>query len=82
MKTVLNEFVEYLQEHNFGCTQKTLEKFLKKEKQQIIDAGNSCAMKQHLLNSKIEKMTNDELLEFSNQKIDTVGVEYYNETFS
>jgi hypothetical protein len=52
------------------------------EKQQIIDAGNSCAIKQHLHNEKVDKMTMDEMLEFSNTRTVTFGEQYYNETFN
>jgi hypothetical protein len=52
------------------------------EKQQIISAGNSCAIKQHLHNEKVDKMTMDEMLEFANTQTVTIGEEYYNETFN
>jgi hypothetical protein len=51
------------------------------EKQQIIDCGNTCAIKQHIHIEKVNKMTMDEMLEFANTKTLTVGEEYYNETF-
>ena len=52
------------------------------EKQQIISAGNSCAIKQHLHNEKVDKMTMDEMLEFANTQTVTFGEQYYNDTFN
>lgn len=51
------------------------------EKQQIIDCGNSCAIKQHLHSDKIDKMSESELMQFAEQDVLTFGEEYYNETF-
>ena len=56
--------------------------FLEMEKQQIIEAGNSCAIKQHIHNEKVNKMTMDEMLEFANTQTITFGEQYYNETFN
>ena len=52
------------------------------EKQQIIDAGNSCAIKQHLHNDKVDKMSMDEMLEFANTQTITFGEQYYNDKFN
>lgn len=52
------------------------------EKQQLIDCGNTCAIKQHIHIEKVNKMTMDEMLEFANTKTLTIGEEYYNETFN
>jgi hypothetical protein len=51
------------------------------EKQQIVDCGNTCAIKQHIHIEKVNKMTMDEMLEFANTQTVTIGEEYYNETF-
>jgi hypothetical protein len=51
------------------------------EKQQLIDCGNTCAIKQHIHIEKVNKMTMDEMLEFANTKTLTIGEEYYNKTF-
>lgn len=53
--------------------------YLEKEKQQIIDSGNTCALRMRILHDKIERMTTDELLEEANIKTMTFGEEYYNE---
>jgi hypothetical protein len=51
-------------------------------KQQIIDAGNSCALKQHLHNDRVNKMTESEIRQFAEEKHLTFGEQYYNETFN
>jgi len=61
---------------------KIIEQAKQMEKQQIIDAGNSCAIKQHIHNEKVNKMTMDEMLEFANTQTVTFGEQYYNETFN
>ena len=76
--------VEWLvEEMNNGryLTDTLIEQANKIFEQQIIDAGNTCAMKQHLHNDKVNKMTMDELLEFANKETITFGEQYYNETF-
>jgi hypothetical protein len=60
---------------------KFIKPFLEMEKQQIVDCGNTCAIKQHIHIEKVNKMTMDEMLEFANTQTLTVGEEYYNETF-
>jgi hypothetical protein len=59
-----------------------LEQAKEMEKQQIIEAGNSCAIKQHLHNERIDKMSMDEMLDFSNTQTVTFGEQYFNETFN
>ena len=51
------------------------------EKQQIIDAGNSCAIKQHLHNDMIDKMSNAEAMVFTQTDNLTFGEQYYNELY-
>jgi hypothetical protein len=51
------------------------------EKEQIIDAGNSCALMQHIHNDKINKMTETEIRQFAEEEHLTFGEQYYNETF-
>lgn len=53
----------------------------KMEKQQIIDAGNNCAFKQHLHSDRINKMSVDELEQYFLEPSYTFGEEYYDETF-
>ena len=52
------------------------------EKEQIIEAGNSCALKQHLHSDKINKMTESELRQFAEEDVLTFGEEHYNETYN
>lgn len=52
------------------------------EKEQIIESGNSCALKQHLHNDRINKMTESELKQFAKEKHSTFGEQYYNETYT
>jgi len=52
------------------------------EKEQIIDAGNSCALKQHLHNDKINKMSESEIRQFAEEEHLTFGEEHYKETFN
>jgi hypothetical protein len=52
------------------------------EKQQIIDAGNSCAIKQHMHNDEVDKMSNYEAMIFTQTDNLTFGEQYYNETFN
>jgi hypothetical protein len=59
-----------------------LEQAKEMEKQQIIDAGNSCAIKQHLHNEMIDKMSNAEAMAFTQTDNLTFGEQYYNETFN
>jgi hypothetical protein len=52
------------------------------EKEQIIRAGNSCALKQHLHNDKINKMSESEIRQFAEEEHLTFGEQYYNQTFN
>jgi hypothetical protein len=60
---------------------KFIKPFLEMEKEQIIEAGNSCAFKQHLHSERINKMSMDELEQYDLEPSYTFGEEYYNETF-
>jgi len=51
------------------------------ERTQLIRCGNNCAIKQHLHNERVNKMTMDEMLEFSKEETLTFGEQHYNETF-
>jgi len=67
---------------NMPITNKIFQQAKEMEKQQIIDAGNSCAIKQHLHNDKVDKMSMDEMLEFANTQTITFGEQYYNDKFN
>ncbi len=49
--------------------------------QQIINCGNSCALKQHLHSDRINKMTMEELEQYNLEPSYTFGEEHYSETF-
>jgi hypothetical protein len=79
MKTAMQELMEWLDD---SIPVPIKEKYLEKEKQQIIDAGNMCAMRHHLYRDKIKDMTKDELdFEINKVKTKTHGEEYFNDTF-
>jgi hypothetical protein len=71
-----------LQKVDCSRLQESIEQAKEMEKQQIIDCGNTCAIKQHIHIEKVNKMTMDEMLEFANTQTATIGEEYYNETFN
>jgi hypothetical protein len=79
--------VEWLKD-NFGYIQSGnmslkfyFEQAKEMEKEQIIECGNCCAIKQHIHNERVNKMTMDEMLEFSQKETLTFGEQYYNETY-
>lgn len=51
------------------------------ERQQLIDCGNNCALKQHIHIDKINKMTESEIRQFAEEEHLTFGEEYFNENF-
>ena len=58
-----------------------IERAKEMEKQQIIEAGNSCAFKQHLHSDRINQMSMDELEQYYLEPFYTFGEEHYYETF-
>jgi hypothetical protein len=72
----------YQMKSKFKSKKEILEQAKEMEKQQIIEAGNSCAFKQHLHSERMWKMSIDEILEFALEETITFGEEYYNETFN
>jgi hypothetical protein len=92
MNTAMQELIEWgdvmLLKHpqkilGFGEVIDKAVELLEKEKQQIIDAGNMCAMRHHLYRDKIKDMTKDELdFEINKVKTKTHGEEYFNDTFN
>jgi hypothetical protein len=51
------------------------------EKQQIISAGNACALKQTIHNRKVDLMSLEELKDLALKDAINFGEEYYNETY-
>lgn len=89
MKTAMQELIDWIKEHRDNdkilMQQHVIAKgyqLLEKEKEQIIEAGNSCGLKAVLYKDEVEKMSVDEL----NTEIDkngmTFGEEYYNQTYN
>jgi hypothetical protein len=52
------------------------------EKEQIIEAGNSCALKQYLHINKINKMSESEIRQFAEEEHLNFGEKHYKETFN
>ena len=80
---LLNEFQEAHKDFG-GLDLQWLNKFeqaKEMEKQQIIDAGNSCALEQHIHEDRINKMSLIEVMQYSDNIKITLGEQYYNETF-
>ena len=50
-------------------------------KQQVISAGNTCALKQVIHIRKVDLMSLEELEDYAKEEAINVGQEYYNETF-
>jgi hypothetical protein len=80
--TAVEWFSERIQSNIIFNFENVLKKALEMEKQQIIEAGNSCALKQHLHNDKINKMSESEIRQFAEEEHLTFGEEHYKETFN
>jgi hypothetical protein len=80
--TAVEWFSERIQSNIIFNFENVLKKALEMEKQQIIEAGNSCALKQHLHNDKINKMSESEIRQFSEEEHLTFGEEHYKETYN
>lgn len=78
--------VEWLASQLFGAKRINIEEAIEQakdmERQQLIDCGNSCALKQHLHIDKINKMTESEIRQFAEEEHLTFGEEYYNQKFN
>lgn len=82
-KTAVTKLIERLKDDwNISLSDNVVEFYLEKEKEQIIKAGNSCALKQHLHNDRINKMTESELKQFAKEKHSTFGEQYYKENYT
>lgn len=68
-------------EFGFAFSNNIFEQAKEMEKEQIINAGNSCAVKQHLHSNKIDKMSDKEIEQYLLEPSFTVGEQYYNEQF-
>lgn len=76
--------VEYLFKliDDFGINKIDRKAILKMEKKQLIESGDTCAFRMRILCDKIDKMTDEEIKVLADQKTNTLGEEYYKETYS
>ena len=82
MKTAVEWLVDYFSKYvDMNKHIEEIAQAKRMEKEQIIDAGNSCALKQHLHIDRINKMSIEELEQYNLEPSYTFGEEYYNETF-
>lgn len=70
-----------LQQLNCQPLEEAIEQAKDMYRTQLIECGNSCALKQHLHIDKINKMTESEIRQFAEEEHLTFGEAYYNETF-
>ncbi len=82
--TAVEWLVSILNKEGFApvLTNEEIKQAKQMEKQQIIDAGSSCALKMRILIDKIQKMTDEEIQIEAENKTETLGEQYYNETFN
>ena len=80
------EQIEILIKNGYAFNLKFEEDFIEEakdmERQQLIDCGNRCAIKQVIHNRKLDLMNLQQLEEFSKEENITFGEQYYNETFN
>jgi hypothetical protein len=80
-QTAVEWLVEQIKQHHGYIGTTMIEEAKEMEKQQIIDAGNSCALKQVMHNRKVDLMSLEELEDYAQKDVIKFGEEYYNETF-
>lgn len=68
-------------EFGFAFSNNIFEQAKEMEKEQIIKAGNNCALKQHLHSNKIDKMSAEELEQYALEPSNTFGEQHYNENY-
>jgi uncharacterized protein YdbL (DUF1318 family) len=81
--------VEWLEERltiSFGEDINSLKGFFviakEMEKQQIIEAGNTCALLQHIHIDKVNQMSIEEVEKLAEKDVVTFGEQYYNENYN
>jgi len=86
MKTAMQELIEYLEKdyyiNELTNFDKDKIKFLEKEKEQIIEAGNACSIKTIVHREKLDEMSEDELRDSLVENTISHGEEYYNQTYN
>ena len=81
MKTAVEWLEKICSDRGYHLISEYFEQAKEMEKQQIIDAGNSCALEQHIHEDRINKMSLIEVMQYSDNIKITLGEQYYNETF-
>lgn len=85
MKTAMQELRDELSQvfHDNQIPLKIdMSKYLEKEKEQIIEAGNACGLKAIVYHQKLSEMSKDELIGEMVEDGMSHGEEYYNQTFN
>lgn len=78
---LVENYLDLSDEYNNLSLEEIVEYAKELEKQQLIDCGNSCALKQHLHSDRINKMSMEELEQYDLEPSYTFGEEYYNKIF-
>jgi len=81
LQNIISNFQTMENEHFLSWFNDSQKWMLEKEREQIITAGNNCALRQHIHNDRLNNMTDEELFNFSKLKHKTFGEEYYESTF-
>jgi len=76
---LVNNYINKKQYEN--CKSWLIDEAKQLEKEQIIDAGNSCALMQNIHNRKIDLMSLEQLEIFAEEPNITFGEQYYNEKY-
>jgi hypothetical protein len=82
MKTAMQELIDKLSNSIKFEYRNELVNLLKKEKEQIIEAGNACSIKTMVHREKLDKMSEDELRNSLVEDTISYGEEYYNQTYN
>lgn len=85
MKTAMQELRDELSQvfHDNQIPLKIdITKYLEKEKEQIIEAGNACGLKAMAFREKLDEMSDDEKRDLLMNDSITHGEQYYNQTFN
>jgi hypothetical protein len=82
MKTAIQEMILKLPNEFIFDNPIIILEALKKEKEQIIEAGNACISEKRKSHELISKMSDDELLSEMKKGFTTYGEEYYEQTYN
>ena len=88
MKTAMQELIEVLKSKGveisiyLNANTKTIQQYLEKEKEQIIQAANNGALKSIVHKEKLDEMSENELRDSLVEDTISYGEEYYNQTYN